>query len=131
MLRFFTYILAAVGFLAVLSHPLTRRGLDALTGLWDKSGSALVIAANKPESTAAVVISTAVPVGAETASLPPEAVGEADAGVETATNGEAEKEAVIQPEAGAGEDAESEAGAESVKVFDIYKTAEADAVYND
>jgi len=127
MLRFFTYILAAVGLLAVLSHPLTRQGLDVLTGLWSKSGSVLVMAANKSESLAAVVTAaTAAPVVVETASLTPEVRGEADAGVETATSGEAEKDVVIQPEAGSGEDAESEAGGESGKVFEIYKNADAD-----
>jgi len=116
-------VLALIGLLAVLSHPVTRQGIDAVAGFWSKAAVYRVAQFSVPAATTAAASVAAAPLAAE--------LKAAEATLSTV---EPEADAV-QAGPGVGETAVDDAilpapGAESSetdKAMVIYKEAEKDA----
>lgn len=116
-------VLALIGLLAVLSHPVTRQGLDALSKLWSKAAVYRVaqfsVTAAAPAAGSVAAAPLAAELKAAEASLPPvepaEGAGQAEPG--DAGEGTADDVAMAAPE---------EDPAETDKALLIYKEAEKD-----
>lgn len=120
MSNIFKSVLALIGLVAVLSHPVTRQGLDALAELWSKVAVYRVAAVKAPVVAAANGKALAAELKAAEASLPQDgpAVGAEEAASENDEEALAGSvTAVAAPE---------EAVTETDKALGIYKEAEID-----
>lgn len=127
MLRIITSILAVIGLVAVLSHPLARQGLNAMAAFGGNIGSTLTKAAAKLGGTGTrLAVSTAPLTGADISALLPEDDGDAELGTEVESNSEPEKDEAVKEKTSPDADTQDDSGAELVKVLEIYKNAERD-----
>lgn len=120
MSNIFKSVLALIGLLAVLSHPVTRQGLDALAELWSKVAVYRVAAVKAPVVAAANGKALAAELKAAEASLSQDGPA---AGAEPATTENGEEAPAGSAAVGSVPD---EAVTETDKAMGIYKEAEKD-----
>lgn len=132
MVRIITYALAVVGLVVVLSHPLAKKGLGAVRGLYDNMGATLTKAADKRGGAETGISASAAPLTAEElAALLPKDDIETEGVAEMAPDAGADKDEAVKEPVSPEDAAQDAAGAELVKVLEIYKNAEKDSDNSD